>query len=167
MKLLAHWLRAQTALLAAGTAFSWYTVIVDFRRFYSYEGTLFKIKDCIVPNPVTTPCFYGAIGFAVALVWSIAILRKNDEAKRRVHQMWMTLFLLGGTIFGSVNTGLVLWRFYTPHEGLAIGCSGIPTTNPFTTPCFIGTMLYLLSLIAALVAWRKSRSLGTAPAALT
>lgn len=151
------WLRTQTALLAAGTFYTWYTVINDFRRFYNYEGTVFKLQDCIVPNPVVTPCFYGAIGFGVALLWSIAILRKRDEVRRRVLQMWLALFLLSGTIFGGVNTGLVLWRFYTPHEGVAIGCSGIPTTNPFTTPCFIGTSDYLLSLIAAAFAWRMTR----------
>lgn len=164
---LKRWLIVQTSLLAAGTLYTWYTVVQDFRRFYSYEGTLFKIQDCIVPNPVVTPCFYGAIGFFVALLWSVAILRKRDEVRRRVLQTWLALFLLAGTIFGAVNTGLVMWRFYTPHEGLAIGCSGVPTDNPFTTPCFIGTSDYLLSFLVAGFAWRLARRPRDGAAPLT
>ena len=55
-------------ILTGGTIFSWTTVYQDFVRFFNLYGDLFRIYDCEIPNPVTTPCFYGAIAFAKSIV---------------------------------------------------------------------------------------------------
>ncbi len=145
----------QTVVLAAGTVFAWYTVVNDFLRFYTYEGTLFKVNDCIVPNPVTTPCFYGAFGFAAALIWSIAIWRRQSSTGP-THQRRLWWLLLGGTLFAwSVNT-YYLVKFYSQETGVPVtGCSGQLVDNPWTTPCSIGASLFLLSLIVGtVIVWR-------------
>ena len=145
---------AQVLTLLIGTVFAWTTAVVDFLRFYQTEGTLFKIADCVYPNPVTTPCFYGAIAFAIALVWAILLLKKEGEVRVRSekHLSWL---LTAGTIFAWSSFGRLAYNFYTALPGQGVGCSGVPTTNPFLTPCFFGSVLFLASLIVALGILRK------------
>ena len=140
----------QVGALLVGTVFAWTTAIVDFLRFYQAEGTLFKINDCLYPNPVTTPCFYGAIAFAIAFAWAIVILKKDGEARStsEKHLMWL---LAAGTAFAWTSFGRLAYNFYTALPGQGIGCSGVPTTNPFITPCFFGATLFLIALIVSLV----------------
>ena len=140
---------AQILVLAAGVAFAWYTVSNDFWRFYDIEGTVFRVKDCAFPNPVTTPCFWGAVGFVVALGWAVIIYRKPAIQKKQ--QKFLMWFLVAGTIFGWSNFSLVLYKFLNNHGQPTIGCSGQLTTNPFTTPCFIGSVLFAIALLAAIV----------------
>ncbi len=154
-----EWYRFQTLVIAAGTAFAWYTVLRDFARFFDLNGTVFKIKDCVVmPNPVTTPCFWGAIGFLIALVWSIKIARKSDEQNKLKQEKYLTWFLIGGTIFGWSNVAILIQRFLASHGKPTIGCSGQIMTSPFTTPCFYGSSFYLLALIVALLTLWLHRS---------
>lgn len=61
---------AQSIILLTGTLWAWGNTLRDLVRFYGFEGTLFKVADCVIPNPFTQPCLYGAIGFLVAFVWS-------------------------------------------------------------------------------------------------
>lgn len=136
----------QILLLAAGTIFAWYNVFLNFFRFYSAEGTLFKIADCIIPNPVTEPCFYGAIGFLVALVWAIVIYKNLKKTKTQNYLWW---FLGAGTIFAWYNVTKEFLKFYSPHAGEVLGCSASPITNPFLTPCFTGASIFLLATILA------------------
>jgi hypothetical protein len=63
-------IRAQVALLALGTAFSWITLTLDYRRFFAAGGQVFELSGCAVANPLATPCFYGALAFFAALVWA-------------------------------------------------------------------------------------------------
>jgi len=147
-----YWVQAGALLI--GTVFAWTTAVVDFLRFYEAEGTLFKLADCAYPNPVTTPCFYGAIAFAVALVWSIRLLKKEGEVRRKSEKHLMYL-LVAGTIFACTSFGSLAYNFYTALPGQGIGCSGVPTVSPFTTPCFFGASLFLLGLIVSLVILRK------------
>lgn len=140
----------QVLVLLGGVLFSWYTVYADFTRFYNTEGTLFKIKDCVYPNPIITPCFYGAIVFLVAFVWAIYVLRDKLFSSRAVKQQRLWLILLAGTAFGWVNFGFSLFKYYTSAVDVKVTCSGIPTDNPFLTPCFYGSMIYL---IVFLIAW--------------
>ena len=128
-------------VLFIGTVFAFYTVYNDFLRFYSYEGTYFKVRDCAVPNPVTTPCFYGAFAFLSAFIWSII-----DQKIR-----YLSYFLIGGAIFAWSSFGYELYSYFNAGGESYIGCSGIEISNPFTTPCFQGAVLFLISMIVGLM----------------
>ena len=123
-------------ILAGGTAFSWTTVYFDFLRFQKIYGTVFRISGCTTPNPVITPCFYGAIAFAIGLY--LAITNKFKEL------YWL---LLGGTVFAWGNFSYEAYKFYF-YVGPKVSCSGIVTDNIFTTPCFHGAVIYLLAFMA-------------------
>lgn len=122
--------------LLSGVIFSWYTVINDFLRFYKIYGTIFRIENCLVPNPVATPCFYGAIAFLVGIT---LLLLKNYR--------YLRYLLIGGTVFAWTNFIYEAVKFYTPTNTPKVGCSGIVVTNIFNTPCFYGAVIYLLALI--------------------
>lgn len=158
-----RYLLLQLIILVLGTLFAFYTVYTDFTNFYAYEGTLLKIKDCVVPNPVTTPCFYGAFAFLASLIWSTWIyLAKDVQAK--FNNQKKLLFLLGfGVVFAWSNFSYELYKFLTLEAGAYVGCSsskGLAHT-PFTTPCFYGAVLFLLSFLAGLLAFKKLRELAT------
>ena len=142
-------------VLAGGTIFAWYTVYTDFNRFYDSEGTLFKIQDCAIPNPVTTPCFYGAFAFLIAFVWSVIIIRKTADS--RIKELKKLLWLLlASVLFAWGNFIYSLMRYYqTRDSGQAIGCSGQLVTNPWTTPCFIGAVIFLTALVVAVILYRR------------
>lgn len=137
-------------VIIAGAAFAWYTVFVDFAKFFDIEGTIFVLKNTALPNPVKTPCFYGAIGFLVALYWSYLVLVQKDVVVQKKQHIYLTLFLIGGTIFGWTNFFIGYTKFIANNGKPVIGCSGQIMTNPFTTPCFYGSVLYLVSLVVAL-----------------
>jgi hypothetical protein len=141
--------------LAAGTIFAWYTIWNDFQRFYLNEGTVFKINDCISPNPVTTPCFYGGIAFAIALVWSIILVKKSNENFHSGLQKLVWL-LVASTVFAWGNFLYEVGKFVNRGSKPAIGCSGQLVTNPLYTPCFVGAAIFLICLIIALIIYKKS-----------
>lgn len=147
----------QVIVLLGGVFFSWYTVYTDFLRFYNSEGTIFKIKDCVYPNPVTTPCFYGAIVFLIALVWAVYVARDAVISSQAKKQQKLWLILLAGTAFGWVNFGFSLFKFYTSATGDKVTCSGVPTDNPFFTPCFIGSAIFLIAFLLSWYVMKKSR----------
>ena len=130
-------------ILTGGTIFSWTTVYQDFVRFFNLYGDLFRIYDCEIPNPVTTPCFYGAIAFAVSL---LLIISKRYRA--------LFYLLISGTIFAVGNFSLEIYKFYSTI-GVKTSCSGIVTDNVFATPCFYGAVIYTLALITILFARKK------------
>ncbi|MFH0952480.1 MAG: hypothetical protein V1838_04875 [Patescibacteria group bacterium] len=149
--------RLQSLVLLGGTVFAWYTVVQDFRRFFDYEGTLLKFSDCFVPNPLMTPCFYGAFAFLIAFIWSLSILfRPENQAVRHGHLRWL---LVAGVIFAwSVNIyELIKWYSRASGEP-AIGCSGTIVSNPYSTPCFVGASIFLLALIVSLVIIKKNKT---------
>lgn len=132
----------QSFLLLFGTLFSWYTVANDYSRFLSENGT----------NPLLTPCFYGAIGFLAAYIYSLFIYFSNTDKIKR-HQKILVIFLIAGTIFGWSNFVLELCRFYIFKNPTS--CSGVSTSSPFLTACFYGSVIYLLSLIFSISAFVK------------
>lgn len=141
-------------VLFLGSLFSWYTVYQDFSRFYGFYHTIFRIKNCSVPNPVVTPCFYGAFAFVIALVWSLSILKGGAEAqpKRYRHLLW---FLVCANIFAWSNFSLGLIKWLRAGGKPIVGCSGLVTSNPFTTPCFIGSAFFFLALLVGVALTRK------------
>ena len=142
--------RAQALVLLTGTIFAWYTVYQDFSRFYLNEGTVFKINDCIVPNPVTTPCFYGAFAFLAAFIWSLYIIKFVDD-KQKLHQQKLFWLLIASVLFAWGNFSRTLYSFWLSKGAPTIGCSGVLSTSPWSTPCFIGSVIFLLAMIMALV----------------
>lgn len=146
----------QIAVLAGGTLFAFYTIATDFMRFYNYEGTLFKINDCIVPNPVTTPCFYGGFAFLIAAIWAWRLYRKAAPLQAR-GQKYLTWLLVASNLFAWGNFVRVALNFYQSVGHATKGCSGVLTTNPYTTPCFIGATIFLLALIITIIVTRRLR----------
>lgn len=151
----------QSGALLAGTIFAWTTVVMDFMRFYGAEGTVLKIQNCVYPNPVTTACFYGAIAFLVAFVWSLQLFKKDADARRQ-SQKYLTWFLFAGTIFAWSSFGKE-WMAFSGSSGEQLSCSGVPADSPFHTSCFYGSVLFAISFVVsvATVIWNKKRSFSS------
>lgn len=149
-------LRALMLFLLAGTAWAWANTMQSFVKFYGYEGTILKFTDCVIPNPLTEACFYGAVGFLIALIWALALYARARHANviTSVHNLW--LFLSAGTIFAFYNVTREFVAFYTSPK-TAIGCSAVPITNPFLTPCFTGAVLFFLSAIISGMMYHRTK----------
>ena len=132
--------KLQSAVLFAGTVFAWTTVYTDFSRFYKYYGSLTRIQNCVIPNPVTTPCFYGAFAFLIGFIWSVSIL-KSRLGRRILKQKKLNILLIAGTIFAWSNFAYETIKFYAAKSGAKVSCSGVPTDNIFLTACFFGSLL--------------------------
>jgi hypothetical protein len=151
--------KLQAVLLAVGTAFSWFTLIGDYRRFFAAGGRVFELSGCVVANPLATPCFYGALAFIVALVGSVAILR-SPPAIALARERKLIWLLAAGTVFAWGNFGYEALRYYgAPKATSAFSCPpGALGDNPFLLPCFYGALIFLAALVTA---WRIAR--GAAP----
>ena len=135
----------QSSLLLFGTFFAWYTVTNDYLRFVNENGV----------NPLLTPCFYGAIGFLLFYLYSLYIYFAAEN-KRRRHQKILMILLIGGTLFGWGNFTIELCSFYIFKNPTS--CSGATTISPFLTACFYGSVIYLASLIASILAFRNLKA---------
>lgn len=144
-------LRLQVALLAGGTAFSWFTLVIDYRRFFAAGGRVLEVSGCAVANPVMTPCFYGALAFLAAFLWAIAVLRSVPEAVMR-RQRGLNWLLTAGTVFAWGNFAYEVYRFSRPQASAsAFSCPKEATAvNPLMTPCFYGAMIYLAALVLSI-----------------
>jgi len=138
--------------LAAGTLFAWYNVSLQFSKFFVYYDTVFHFQNCIVPNPLLTPCFYGATAFAVAFMWSIVLALKPNQRSFT----WLIRFLLFGVCFALVVLAYETLDFYKLIDlgGVSISCS--PGVFPLKTPCFGGLLFFLFAYVAA---WQYARLL--------
>lgn len=137
----------QIFFLICGTLFAWYIIIREFINFYANEGTIFKVVDCVYTNPVTTPCFYGGVGFLLALGWGLFLLKVNDKNEQIKARLKHTLFLLAGTLFAW---GVVAWEWWQIKQAAGkpvVGCSGV-MTSIFDSSCLYGASFFLLSLLA-------------------
>jgi hypothetical protein len=149
----------QAALLGAGTVFSWFTLIGDYRRFFAAGGRVFELSGCVVANPIATPCLYGALAFLIAFAGSVVILRSSPASvpAREGKLIWL---LAAGTVFAWGNFGYEAIRYYgAPKATSAFSCPpGALGDNPFLLPCFYGALIFLAALITA---WLIAR--GAAP----
>ncbi len=144
--------KLQTLVLLIGTLFAWFTVYTDFSRFYNLYGSITKISGCTIPNPVTTPCFYGAFAFLLGLIWSYNIQkRESDGEDIRTKQRNLGYLLIGGTIFAWSNFGYEIFRYLSVKTAVKVSCSGVPTDNVFLTACFYGSVIFLIALIVSLI----------------
>ena len=141
----------QFGAVLGGTIFAWYSVFTDFVRFYVTEGTIFKISDCIYPNPITTPCFWGAALFAALLVLVVR-LRGGEELFKRQRRILSLLII--GTLFAWGNFLWGIRSFYSAPSGEGTSCSGVPVDSPIGTPCFYGAIFFTASLVAGFFYFR-------------
>jgi hypothetical protein len=86
-----------------GAVIAWSTVALAFIRFYRAEGTLLKVTNCRFPNPITTPCFYGAIAFVVALLWAASLPRGAKPGS-------IVTKVCGGSYWLRRSSGGATWR---------------------------------------------------------
>ena len=152
--------RLQSLILACGSIFAWYTIFTDFRIFYGYEGTIFKIQDCVVTNPFITPCFYGGIVFVIAFVWSLYLIKIQNIETQFQSEKKLWWLLLVGVLFAWGNFFYRLVEYITKEPGTFVGCS--PSNiggHPVGSPCFYGASIFLLAfLVATLIRYRFSKN---------
>ncbi len=151
-------LKIQVVVLALGTAFAWITLIFDYRRFFAAGGRALQLSGCAVANPVTTPCFYGALAFLASLVWALVILRA-PPARTMAREKGLRLLLAAGTLFAWGNFGYEVYRFLQPQAAAApFSCPpGETVANPLLAPCFYGALLFLAAFLVALWVARTRR----------
>lgn len=134
--------KIRVGILILGVLVSWYATLFAFFDFYQNEGTIFKIKDCILPNPVTTPCFWGALAFLVALIMAVKTLKKSSVKFER----YFMYFMIACVIFAWGNFVIEL-RGVEPKPGAIITPCPASGKNPFLSPCFFGSILFTTSLL--------------------
>ena len=155
------WTDLQIAVLAAGTLFAWTVVATDLYRFTLTGGDLNQFRGTALPNPVTTPCFYAALIFSVALRWAVKLQQTAADATKQHRLTWL---LAGGAALALGHAGYVCYASYTPQaSGGAHVCSLPQLLDPFETPCFVGFVLFLAALLTTLAAARGLR--GQRPSA--
>lgn len=150
--------RLQVAVLAIGTAFAWFTLAGDYRRFFGAGGEVFQWSGCAVTNPLLTPCFYGALAFLAALVWALVLLRSAPAAAAR-RQRGLNWLLAAGTVFAWSNLAYEVFLYSQQRPASAFSCPppGEAVVHPLMTPCFYGALIFLTALAISLLIVRTRR----------
>ena len=129
------------AFLVVGTLIAWSTVTLGFIRFYRTEGTILKFTNCAVPNPLVTPCFYGALAFLIALVWAAYLASHGTSIGRGYERLWW--LLVASTIFGWSNVVYEFWTWSQSPTRTIVSCSAQPLSSPWQSPCLHGSTMFL------------------------
>lgn len=71
-------IKTQFYLLLLGTLFAWANFIYELKNWLANQA---NPLGCVpgITNPFLTPCFYGAIFFTLAFIFSILIMKKNSK----------------------------------------------------------------------------------------
>ena len=141
-----------SVFLAAGTLFAWWNVFIKFQLFFDAGYSITQFRNCSVPNPLGTACFYGAICFALAFVLSVMIVK--DTAKEQLKKI-LHWILIAGTLFAWSNFAWQFKKFADNDFQPTTGCTATIVNNPFETACFIGAVLFLSSLLISLLIKRR------------
>ena len=151
-------LRLQVAALAVGTAFAWFTLALDYRRFFNAGGRVSEWSGCAVTNPLLTPCFYGAIAFLAAFVWALVLLRSAPQAVAG-RQRGLNWLLAAGTVFAWGNFAYELFLYSQQRSVSAFSCPppGEAAVHPLMSPCFYGALIFLTALAISLSILRTRR----------
>jgi len=151
-------LKAQVAVLAIGTGFSWITLAFDYRRFFAAGGQVLELSGCAMANPLVTPCFYGALAFLAAFIWAVAILASAPGAILR-RERGLRILLAAGTLFAWGNFGYEVYRYLQPQPAAAaFRCPpGGAAAHPLTLPCFYGALIFLAALVCSVLIIRARR----------
>ncbi|MBN1169307.1 hypothetical protein JXA63_05475 [Candidatus Woesebacteria bacterium] len=142
-------LKVQSVILLFGVIYAWTNVFISFRNFYGFEGTIFKFRDCYLTNPVLTPCFWGAIAFLAAFIWSLRNLKITDEVILKKSQKYLTYLLAFGTVFAFSVFGNEVFQLLRSDTGEIQTCLG-SIDNPLKSSCLYGAIIYLTSFVYAL-----------------
>lgn len=134
--------KVRLIVFALGVLVSWSTTINAFIAFYNIEGTIFKFQDCALPNPITTPCFWGALAFLAGLIWSYKLLKKENKKQEK----YMLIFLVACVLFAWGNFAVEL-KGVPPTPGNVFTPCPATTQNPFLSACFFGSVLFSLALV--------------------
>lgn len=149
------WLGFQAIALTAGNYVGWSAIVKEVDYFCNLEGqglqSLTSFRGTFTTNPLLTPCFWGSIVFAIALIWTMIILFNKNKKQAAMSHKKLTWLLAGGTIFAALNNVPIFYKFIT-QPGAEVGCTVDKVTSPFATSCFYGLVAFGLSLIFALVA---------------
>lgn len=147
---------ALSLTLLGGSLFAWTTLYGQFQQFFGLYGTLFRFADCIMPNPLITPCFYGAVAFLVALGWSVYLIARPDARS----SIWLSRLLLFGVFFALAVLGYEAAEYYKwiDFGGVSVSCA--PGVHPLATPCFTGFLFFAAgyALSFAIVILQKGAS---------
>jgi hypothetical protein len=148
----------QAVVLAIGAVFSCYTLIDDYRRFFSAGGSVFELSGCAVANPVLTPCFYGALAFLIAFVWALMQLQLAPEAMAR-RQRRLNGLLAAGTVFAWGNFAYELY-LYSTQRSSAFSCPppGEVAAHPTMMPCYYGAWIFFVALAISRMILRAHRT---------
>ena len=146
-------LRVHNALLIGvlltGSAIAWSTVTLGFVRFYRVEGTILKFTNCALPNPLATPCFYGAVAFLIVVLWSVTLARRPAPEARSYRYLWW--LLLASTVFGWSNVAYEFWIWNQSETGTMVSCTADTISSPLQSPCLYGSTMFLGGLITVSV----------------
>ena len=73
---------AEFVFLLLGTLFAWTNLVIEFVR---WTQKLACTTGCAVGlvSPFLTPCFYGALFFAIAFIISAVLLKKSRGANSK------------------------------------------------------------------------------------
>lgn len=145
-------------MLAIGTAFSWFTLVGDYRRFFSAGGNVFEWSGCVVTNPLLTPCFYGALAFLAAFIWALVLLRSASGVVVG-RQRGLNWLLAGGTVFAWGNFAYEVFLYSQQRPASAFRCPppGQVAVHPLLAPCFYGALIFLTALVISVLILRIRR----------
>lgn len=147
-------LLAQSVILAGGTVFAWSKLLAQFNNFQGIYGTIFRFRDCIIPNPLTTACFYGSMAFIFAVVWSFFIWNNPSHLRER----YLRNFLLFCVVFAGSVVSYEFADYYKLFGTNALPISCSPGVFPLLTPCFTGFLFFLVSFIISVFATRRLKN---------
>lgn len=144
----------QALILLGGIAFSWSKLLPQFQNFLRTYGTIFRFRDCIIPNPLATACFYGSLAFVIALIWAAFLLRSPQASRQR----FLKNFLLSGVFFAGAVVSYEIIDFYEllPTGGVTISCT--PSASPLYSPCLIGFIIFFIAFLTARKTYHRLRS---------
>lgn len=141
----------QSVILVGGTVFAWSKLLPQFSNFQSIYGTIFRFRDCVIPNPLATACFYGSTAFIFVTVFSFFIWYKPD----RLHERYLRNLLLFCVLFAGSVVSYEFADYYKLFGTNAIPITCTPGIFPLLTPCFTGLMFFLTSYIISIFATRR------------
>lgn len=146
-------LKTQSAVLAAGSVFSWYTLVDDYRLYFAAGGEPFQWSGCTVTNPLLTPCFYGAIAFLAAFAWSLWVIRA-ESGRVMGRQRGLSWLLAVATLFAWSTFAFEMFASVNHQPAPKFSCPALPQApiQFLDQPCFYGGLMFLAALvISALV----------------
>ena len=145
-------LLVQSLVLLAGAVYAWSKLLPQFSNFQLMYGTIFRFRDCVIPNPLATACFYGSMAFIIAVVWSFSIWSSPDRTRER----HLRNFLLFCVLFAGSVVCYEFADYYKLFGSNAVPITCSPGVFPLLTPCFFGLLSFLGGYITSIYATRRS-----------